>query len=242
MGICRKTLCIILASLFVFSAFAAPGGGGGGGGGGRGGGGPSGGRGSGPGSRGGSFGSRSPGGMGPSGGISPSGGSRSSANSGRKSDSSNSVRASQPQSPSPSTQVGPSPSVFPNGSSPDEVAQIPDSSTERIIPEMINYRGNRIASEGSEFFLQNIKSERTSNGEVSLEISFNQSVNPLTFSAESILIDGIAVPPKTKFSFNKKGDTIRMSVPSKSEKMNIMIQNVESFDGTVIAPVQIELK
>jgi len=229
----------MIVSIFSNFTFAAPGGGGGGGG--RGGG-PSGGRGSGPGSRGGSFGSRSAGDMRPSGGMKSSGGSRSSGSSGGSNGSSNSVRPTQPQSPAPTNQVNPSPSLFPNDSSPDEVAQIPDSSTERVVPEMINYRGNRIASEGAEFFLQTIKSERINNAEVSLEISFNQSINPLTFSAESILIDGNAVPPKTKFSFNKKGDTIRLAVPSKSEKMNIIIQNVESFDGTVIVPVQIELK
>lgn len=262
MGICRKALCIIFASLFALSVFAAPGGGGGGGGGShgggsRGGGGPGGGR-STSGSMRSSAGSR-----GTSRSVRSSGGSRPSSESNRTDNSSRSVRQSQSKTPGPTSQVSPSSSVFSssspdvnapsfgsNGSgdgdhfsnSPDQESMGIPSSNEKILPEMINYRGNRILSEGGEFVLQNVRSERTNNNEVTLEISFNQSVNPLTFSVDSILIDGAAISSKTKFSFNKKGDTIRIAVPNKGEKMNLMIQNVESFDGTVIAPVQIEVK
>lgn len=242
---------LMIVSLFSNFAFSAPGGGGGGGG--RGGGGPSGSRGGGPGgpgSRGGSIGGRSP--SGPGSASNPSFSSKSGPSNQSRPSSSNSQRGSSPDRNLPSFggALGNSDVLAPNPSNqpaevakiPDSAAEMPNSSNERIMPEMMNYRGNRIVSEGAEFLLQNIKSERVNSSEVSLEITFNQSVNPLSFSEDSILIDGIAIPPKTKFSFNKKGDTIRMYVPSKSEKMNVLVQNVESFDGTVISPVLIEVK
>jgi len=108
--------------------------------------------------------------------------------------------------------------------------------------EIIFYRGARTISESDEFTLQNIKSERTGANEFTIEITFNQSVNPRSFTANSILVDGQEIPSKTKFTFNKKGDTIKVSVPSKNENFSLSIQNVESFDGTKIEPIQIDIK
>lgn len=116
-------------------------------------------------------------------------------------------------------------------------------------PEIIYYRGTRTLSENGTFALQQVKSERLNPSEVSLEITFSQSVNPLTFTEESLLLwaDGEQVSSKTKFSFNKKGDTIRVSVPlsAESEKLTFSIQNVKSFDGTPIesfSPITIQVR
>ena len=107
--------------------------------------------------------------------------------------------------------------------------------------EIINYRGTRTLLTNGDFSLQSVKSEPVSDSKSNLEITFNQSVNPRTFTENSILIDGAAISPK-KFTFNKKGDTIKIEVPSENKAFNLTIQNVESFDGTKIEPIQIEIK
>ena len=112
----------------------------------------------------------------------------------------------------------------------------------KILPQAFLYRGNRMLSDGAEFLLQDVKSRKISDDCLCLELSFNQSVNPRTFTSESILIDGQEISSKIKFSFNKKGDTIKVEIPSKSENFSLMIQNVESFDGIQIEPVKIDIK
>ena len=117
-----------------------------------------------------------------------------------------------------------------------------NSDKKKSAPEIINYRGNRILFRNDEFVLQSVKSERLNKNLVSLELTFNQSVNPRTFTSDSIMVDGGEIPSKTKFSFNKKGDTIKVSIPSENENFNLTIQNVESFSGTLLEPIQIDVK
>ena len=106
--------------------------------------------------------------------------------------------------------------------------------TESSSSEVMKYRGNRVLSDGTSFNLQSIKTERNNDSEVTLEITFTESVNPLSVSKNSVVIDGDSISSETKFSFNKKGDTIRLSVPVKNERFSLKIQNVESFDGKTI--------
>ena len=129
---------------------------------------------------------------------------------------------------------------FPEEFGPD--GQLLRNENNSVPPEIIFYRGNRTLSDGEMFTLQNVKSECSENGEILLEITFTQSVNPRSFTADSILINGEKISSKTKFSFNKKGDTIKIQIPAKGEQFLLSIQNVESFDGTKIEPVQIDIK
>lgn len=75
---------------------------------------------------------------------------------------------------------------------------------------------------------------------MTLEIHFNQNVNPLSLRNGSIMIDGEAVSEETKFIFNRKGDTLRLSVPFPNETFSLKIQEVESFDGRKIRPVELK--
>ncbi len=106
--------------------------------------------------------------------------------------------------------------------------------------DIINYRGSRVLYNGGDFALQNVKTRREGNEKVTVELTFNQSLNPLSVNTSSILLNGQAVSSETKFSFNKKGDTIRMDLPVELENVSITVQNVESFDGTPLAPVEIK--
>ena len=107
-------------------------------------------------------------------------------------------------------------------------------------PEIIYYRGNRMLSENGDFLLENIKTERISDSQVIVEIAFNQSVNPLSFSASSFLLDGSPISESVKLSFNKKGDTIRLTLPVKENFFSLTIQNVEAFDGTELETVEVK--
>ena len=41
------------------------------------------------------------------------------------------------------------------------------------------------------------------------------------------------------FSFNKKGDTIRLAIGVENEPFTVTVQNIESFDGTQLEPVEV---
>ena len=105
--------------------------------------------------------------------------------------------------------------------------------------EILYYRGSRLVSNTGSFLLQKIKSQRMSSSEISVEITFNKSVNPLTLTSNSIIVNGDAISEKTRFAFNKKGDTIKVSVPTDKEVFSLKIQNMESFDGTTIEPIEV---
>ena len=106
--------------------------------------------------------------------------------------------------------------------------------------DILYYRGNRTLAEQGNFSVQNIKTERTAKNEVSVEIVFSQCVNPRSFSENSILVDGKAISEKTNFSFNKKGDTIKITIPTKNKNFDLTVQGVESFEGTEIEPIIIK--
>ena len=106
---------------------------------------------------------------------------------------------------------------------------------------IIFYRGTRTLSDGEQFTIQNVKSQRTTNGEMVLELTFNQSINPRSFNASSILLNGEKLSSRIKFTFNKKGDTIKVAVPAKDDNISLIIQDVESFDGTKIEPMEVNI-
>lgn len=226
----KKAFLVLLFSLFSFSAFAAPGKSGPGGGGGRH---------DSPNNHGGNPGKKGPvfsNNARPKSSPAP----KKSGNGGSKKD--KPVPSSKNTEPAPS-----SPMPQTEGHSP---AHAPFSDSERIAmiqspvnePDIIYYRGNRILLGDGDFALQNIKTERINSDTVALEVTFSQSVNPRTFTANSIFIDGKAISSKTKFSFNKKGDTIKVSLSVPNENFTLMIKDVESFDGTVLEPITIEVK
>ncbi len=216
----KQGLILIFFILTISLSFAAPGGGGGGHGGGPSGGGR--------------------GGPGPS--------SSSSRQSFSKPGSSSSPSFSAPARPSSPSRPGPSNnSASPSARNSDRPLSPPSeqgSSSEKSSPvsdqEIFYYRGSRVVAAEENFTVQSIKSEKTSGKEINVEITFNQDVNPLTFNENSILIDGQALPAATKFAFNKKGDTMRVSVPLQKDNFSLKIQNIESYDGTIIEPIEMD--
>lgn len=209
----KKKILVFIFSLLSLGAFAAPGGGNRGGGGGN------------------------------RGGNSPSGASRGSggatnpsfSNSSRPSPSSPQNSNSRPAPAPKPSDAGGNPPPAPNNGNAGNFGK-----NEALPGEVINYRGTRIISENDAFTLQAVKTERVNAKEVSLELTFNQSVNPHTFTSDSILVDGEEISSKTKFAFNKKGDTIKITVPVQNENFTLTIKDVKSFDGTKIEPIEIK--
>lgn len=223
----RKALFVLIFSIFSLGAFAAPAGSG------RPGGGE---RREGSGDRGGNSGKNGPVFSNNARSRTKSSSSKKSGGEGSKKEKSSFAPAGNAENPSSSN----SPVVSESDFSPSENTAMTQNQAEDS--GIIYYRGSRVLLNDSAFDLQNIKTERSGENTVNLEITFSQSVNPRTFSADSILVDGKAISSKTKFSFNKKGDTIKLTVPVQSGTFNLMIKDVESFDGTVIDPVTIEVK
>ena len=106
--------------------------------------------------------------------------------------------------------------------------------------EIMNYRGSRMLADSGAFTVQTIKTERKSSSSLSFEVTFNQSVNPRSVTSSSILINGKEAPKKTKFHFNKKGDTVRVELPLSEDDFVVTIQNIVSYDGTPIEPLIID--
>ena len=103
----------------------------------------------------------------------------------------------------------------------------------------MNYRGTRKIANSGEFTMQSIKSKLESGDTLTLEIHFNQGVNPLSITGESIFVGGKSVPSE-RMTFNKKGDTVKFTVSSENKYFSLLVQHIEAFDGTKITPVEIK--
>ena len=108
--------------------------------------------------------------------------------------------------------------------------------------KILYYRGNRTYSEELPLKVNFIKCMKGENGEIIVMIIFNQSVNPRSVNHESLLIDNNELPENIRFSFNKKGDTIRVIIPQDDEEFLITVQDVSTFNGVSIEPVELLAK
>ncbi len=104
---------------------------------------------------------------------------------------------------------------------------------------IINYRGNRIYTDNLPLKINQTKCERKNANYVSLDIVFNQSINPRSVHHDSILINNSPLAPGIRFAFNKKGDTIKIFLPINENTFKVKIHRVCSFDGNWIEPVEI---
>lgn len=216
MKLLKTVFSVVLISLFMMPAFAAPGGSPGGGSGGGGGSHSS--SGGSPGGPGGGAGGRSsPGGFG---GGHGSGSSTSPAAPGKPGKSG---------TPAPGGKYSPS----------DSFGGQSHSASESSSPSIMNYRGTRKIANSGEFTMQSIKSKLESGDTLTLEIHFNQGVNPLSITGESIFVGGKSVPSE-RMTFNKKGDTVKFTVSSENKYFSLLVQHIEAFDGTKITPVEIK--
>ena len=116
-----------------------------------------------------------------------------------------------------------------------EAPKLPPKDSDNII----HYRGNRIYIENIELKVAQTKCERLDNDNVCLEIFFNQSINPRSVGHDSLTVNAQSLPEGTRFSFNKKGDTIKIVFAEKSDSFTLKVLNVLSFNGRPMEPVEL---
>ena len=104
---------------------------------------------------------------------------------------------------------------------------------------IINYRGNRTYTENLPLKINHTNCERKADDIVCVEIVFNQSINPRSLHHDCFLLNNHPLPFGTRFTFNKKGNTIKLMVPSSVNSFKLMIQKISSFDGSEIEPIEI---
>ena len=107
---------------------------------------------------------------------------------------------------------------------------------------IINYRGKRTYKNNLPLEVNKINCERVNEEFVSIMIFFNQSINPRSLHFDSFFINDIPLPADTRFDFNKRGDMIRIIIPIQNNSFKIKMQNISSFDGSVIEPMQMQIE
>src|SRR5574344_1963288 len=104
----------------------------------------------------------------------------------------------------------------------------------------VPYHGMRMSQRAS-FFVRRIIIQKT-DGYCMIDVLFNAAVDPRSVEADSILINGEALPPETEILFNKAGTEMQITVSgtflpgtfleTQSEAATITINAGTSFDGT----------
>ena len=104
---------------------------------------------------------------------------------------------------------------------------------------IIHYRGNRAYAENLPLEIVHTRSERKAEDVVSLVIFFNQCINPRALHPDSFLLNNRPLPFGIRFNFNKKGNSVRMLLPLRENTFKLKVQNISSFDGKMIEPVEL---
>ena len=104
------------------------------------------------------------------------------------------------------------------------------------------YRGNRTYSEEQPLKVIFLRCLEVEEENLVVMIVFNQSVNPKSVKRESFLIDDEEISEDITFSFNRKGDTIRMIIPDYDEEFELEMKDICAFNGIRIEPVEFIVK
>ena len=146
--------------------------------------------------------------------------------------------ASAPAAGNPPPAPGPGPG---NGAPPPRPPR-PLPPSPKNPDNMLYYRGSRTTQEEQPLIVNQIKAERIGPATVDIEIAFNQSINPRTIKPHFITVDGLEIPKAVRFWFNKKGDTVKFTLPSEKESFKIEIKCIRAFDGTLMNPAVISVE
>ena len=127
---------------------------------------------------------------------------------------------------------------------PEEALKRPQRPPRQMRPprdseNIVNYRGSRTYSENLPLEIIKTKSIRKDTDMVLVIVIFNQNINPRSVGPDSIMVNNMKPPVGARFFFNKKGDTIRILFPVKEDSFKVKVQNVSSFNGAIIDPVEI---
>ena len=135
---------------------------------------------------------------------------------------------------------------FPPLPPPGQGLQEEDSSEKKLPPRppmdsdnIINYRGTRTYSEDLPLKVTLVKCQRLADDVVCVEVLFNQSINPRSVRPNSFIINNTQLPLGTRFTFNKKGNTIKLMVYTTGNSFKLRVQDIKSFNGFLVEPIEI---
>ncbi|MDY2839375.1 MAG: hypothetical protein SOT46_03270 [Treponema sp.] len=112
--------------------------------------------------------------------------------------------------------------------------------------QVMNYRGMRTAAVSAPLKVLNTSVSTGKDNNLQLEIKFNQTVNPLSITRKSILINEEPAANSVKITFNKKGDLMILSFDADSisrselENFSVKLLSVETYDGKYIKELEIK--
>lgn len=112
--------------------------------------------------------------------------------------------------------------------------------------QVMNYRGMRTAAVSAPLKVLNTSVSTGKDNNLQLEIKFNQTVNPLSITRKSILINEEPAANSVKITFNKKGDLMILSFDvdsisrSELENFSVKLLSVETYDGKYIKELEIK--
>ena len=99
---------------------------------------------------------------------------------------------------------------------------------------IIKYRGERLSVSEEPFVITGVNVSRSDNATVSLELKFNRNINPKTVSPYSIKINGESLPENARFSFNRKGDTVKVSLLQEKNEFSLEVNGITSYEGVLV--------
>ncbi len=97
--------------------------------------------------------------------------------------------------------------------------------------DFTNYRGQRKPVESDDLYMETFSSEYDG-GTLTIDISFNQGIDPRSIKSENIEINGKALKEPVKLSFNKEGTVVRLVIGDRvSIPYSFSISGIRSYNG-----------
>ena len=97
--------------------------------------------------------------------------------------------------------------------------------------DFTSYRGQRKPVESDDLYMESFMSEYDG-GTLTIEIGFNQGIDPRSIKGENIAINGKAVKQPVKLSFNKEGTVVRLVIGGHvSIPYSFSISGIRSYNG-----------
>lgn len=79
--------------------------------------------------------------------------------------------------------------------------------------EMMHYRGMRMFSSCSDFYVTEIEFEEKDNAKIKIKVKFSSQINPRTVNVRNFLLNGKPFPENSRISFSKKGNKFEIEFP-----------------------------
>lgn len=112
-------------------------------------------------------------------------------------------------------------------------------STEDML--VMPYRGQRIPAQSEAFCMSSLTVLPYGGKELTIDVFFNQGIDPRTFKSQNIVIDDKTIPENSSITFNREGTQARIKISGNVHiPFSIIIRNVLSYNGQQMGDVKLE--